>query len=354
MTATRSNIPTPEIVATSTLQLRRAWRRCLLAVTLAAIAACGQSDTAIRAMQSLSSTANADSMGAAPTAVQTFAMNGPDELSESSATIMTPSQPDIVFTVNDSGNNAVLFALDTVGNLRGRWVVTEATNVDWEAASRGPCTRNGMSAVLPPATSCLFLGDVGDNSAARAVVTLYQVEEPTVPQSLAEGSIPAEKLVFRYSDGAHDVEAMYLGVDGTTYLITKRALKGASGALRPALVFAVPATAWAQRDTATATLVDSLPIVPGSSILRNISDASLSFDAQYLAVRTYGQVYVFATDTTTGRVLHDLAPAVCNIEKVESQHGEGVSWFGTTRQLLVSSEGRNAPMHRITCPLPQR
>ena len=82
--------------------------------------------------------------------------------------------------------------------------------------------------------------------------------------------------------------------------------------------------------------------------------ATLSADAQWLAVRTYGQVYIFATDSGTGRVLHSVAPTVCNIEGVETHYGEGISWLAGTSDLLLTSEGRNAPMHRISCPLPTR
>ncbi|MDQ6612051.1 MAG: hypothetical protein M3Y64_06435, partial [Gemmatimonadota bacterium] len=150
------------------------------------------------------------------------------------------------------------------------------------------------------------------------------------------------------------VEAMYVSRDGTTYLITKRALKNAAGTLRRALVFAVPSSAWFVGDTAVATLADSLPIVPGSADDRYITDASLSFDSQFLAVRTYRQIFIFATDSLTGRVVKTIAPAICNIDGVERVRGEGITWFGATRELLLNSEKLNEPMHRLTCPLPLR
>jgi len=37
--------------------------------------------------------------------------------------------------------------------------------------------------------------------------------------------------------------------------------------------------------------------------MRTITDASLSADSRYVAVRTYGQVFVFDADTATGKVL---------------------------------------------------
>ena len=291
-------------------------------------------------------------MGVLPTNVHLLPMREPPDLLESSGAVATPAQPDIIFTFNDSGNEPFLFAMDTAGTLRGRWKIEGAANRDWEAASRGPCT-TAMPAIKTE-SSCLFIGDVGDNGAVRDVVTIYQLPEPVLSGELSQGMLAATSLRFRYPDSPHDVEAMYVGPDGTTYLITKRPLPKTFGALRPSLVFTISADRWAARDTSMATLLDSLPIVPGTSPLRSITDASLSSDSRYLAVRTYGQVYIFATDTLTGRVLNQVPPAICNIEAVEAKPGEGVTWVENNSQLLLTNEGRDAPMHRLTCPLPTR
>ncbi|MEP6780663.1 MAG: hypothetical protein ABJC26_12285 [Gemmatimonadaceae bacterium] len=291
----------------------------------------------------------ADSPGALPTEVHSIPVKGRSDLLESSSATMTPSQPGIIFTINDSGNEPILFALDSTGAVRGTWRIANATDVDWESSSHGKC--------LGPNTanrSCIFIGDAGDNQARRDNVVIYQVPEPTVTNDSAQKTLAANALAFRYPDGPHDVEAMYVSGDGTTYLITKRQLKNGNGELRRALVFAVPASAWNSHETVVATLIDSLPIVPGSADDRKITDASLSFDSQFLAVRTYRQIYTFATDSITGRIVNSIAPTICNIDGVEKVRGEGVTWFGATRSLLVNSEELNEPMHRLTCPLPQR
>lgn len=322
---------------------------CVLPLCLSA---CGAKESALHLANSASRGIDADSMGAKPENAHNFEMREPSDLVESSAAVISPAQPDLVFTINDSGNDPVLFAMDTLGNLRGRWNVEGASNRDWEAASRGPCI--SQSTASNTSAYCLYIGDVGDNGAARKAVTLYQVAEPLLPAAMTAGSVAATRLTFRYPDRPHDVEAMYVGPDRTIFLITKRPLKNAFGALRQSLVFTIPPSAWAEPDTVVATLSDSLPIVPGTSEWRNITDASLSTDSRLLAVRTYGQIYVFATDTATGRVQRAVAPAVCNINGVESKRGEGVTWTGNNTQLLLTNEGRNAPMHRITCPLPKR
>jgi hypothetical protein len=97
-----------------------------------------------------------------------------------------------------------------------------------------------------------------------------------------------------------------------------------------------------------------LPIVPGSAPLRYITDAALAPDARLLAVRTYAQVYTFATDPATGRVLGASPPAVCNIVALNVWPGEGVTWLGPNGKLLLTSEGRDSPMQVVDCPMPRR
>jgi hypothetical protein len=118
-------------------------------------------------------------------------------------------------------------------------------------------------------------------------------------------------------------------------------------------VFRIPASAWRSRADAIAVLVDSLPIVPGSASGRQITDAALSPDARRLAVRTYTQVYVFATDSTTGRVRGAVPPSVCNVASLGRLQGEGVTWFGRSGKLLLTSEGRTSPMFAVDCPMPR-
>jgi hypothetical protein len=317
---------------------------------LLALAACGSDSVMQRKIMAAAHIANPDSMGVMPTAVKRIPVDAPRSLGESSSAVITAAQPDIVFTINDSGNDPELFALDTTGGGRGVWRIAGASNIDWEAMSPGPCATTATAA---GARACLYIADAGDNSAMRPQASLYRVAEPPTARDGEEGTLPAERLSFRYPDSPHDVEAIYTSNGGDTFLLTKRALKDTQGHLRPSLVFLIPASAWGQHDV-MAQLVDSLAIVPGSARLRQITDASLSHDSRFLAVRTYGQVYIFATDSLSGRVVNSVRPVVCNIQYVERTHGEGIAWFGSGRNLLLDSEGRNAPMHRITCPLPQQ
>lgn len=288
--------------------------------------------------------AHTDSMGAMPRDMSTVRLRrAAPELVENSAAAMSVRQPGVLFSINDSGNEPLLFALDTTGANRGVWRILGATDVDWESAAVAPC------APATPAASCVYIGDTGDNNATHAHRVIYKVREPNA--SGVRDTLTAQQLRYRYADGPHDVESMYVAPNGDIMLITKRPLSGGGGRLRPALVFSIGAAAWREKGFATAALVDSLPIVPGSAPLRLITDAALSPDAKHLAVRTYAQVYVFATDPATGLVNHAIRPSVCNIVPLGEPQGEGVTWADSRGRLVFTSEGRNVPLHLATCPL---
>lgn len=286
-----------------------------------------------------------DSMGAAPAAPSSVPIHT-RELPENSAAAMSRTQPGVLFTINDSGNEPVLYAIDTTGALRGAWRVDGARNVDWEAASIGPCA-------TAEAPECVYVGDTGDNDAARSTVTIYRVAEPQAQPRRTATTVDAERLDFKYPDGPHDVEAMYIAPNGDTFLITKRPSADAAGHLRPALMFRLAASAWHSGTRITAERVDSLEIVPGSAPLRVVTDAALSPNGRHLAVRTYMQVYVFATDSATGRVDHRVAPSVCNVVSLGEAQGEGITWVDDVGRFALTSEGRDSPLELAACPLPR-
>jgi hypothetical protein len=257
---------------------------------------------------------------------------------------LTPSSrvPGVLWSHNDSGNDPVLFALDATGARLGRVVVRGAKNRDWEAIATGPC----------PDGSCLYIGDVGDNSARRDSVAIWRVREPLPADSM---SARVELLSLRFPQGPRDVEAMWVGPDTTVWLVTKRPIRDAAGRFRPALVYRLRAAAWqpgGRRVAAPAELVDSLPWVPTRAGVRDwITDAALSppqpDGTRRLALRTYQHVLVFEADPLTGAPGRLLAR--CSLRMLRERQGEAVAWMDDGR-LLFLGEGRGVPVHVGRCP----
>jgi hypothetical protein len=253
------------------------------------------------------------------------------------------ARPGVFWSHNDSGNEPRLFAFDSAGRSLGELRVTGATNRDWEAIATGPCGAGDA------ASSCVYLGDIGDNSGRQAEVIVWRVPEPS-PSEIATAR--AVGLRVRYADGAHDVEAMWIAPDTSLWFVTKRPLDDHRGVHRPALVFHVHAQAWRTPERiAVAALVDSLPIIPDRHGENWITDAALSAllpdGTRRLAVRTTRDVYVFAADAATGRPSRLLAR--CSLGSVRDDGGEGVTWLPSGRLLFVN-EGRHSRLAAAFCP----
>ena len=89
------------------------------------------------------------------------------ELPEASGVAVSRRSPGRLWSHNDSGE-AVLVALDTRGAVTGRVRLSGVKLEDWEAVAVGSC----------PAGSCIYIGDIGDNQAARKRITIHRVSEP--------------------------------------------------------------------------------------------------------------------------------------------------------------------------------
>ncbi len=240
-------------------------------------------------------------------------------LTESSGVAVSRAHPGVLWTLNDSGNPPVLFATDTLGRDLAAIRVTGATNVDWETIRLGSC----------PAGTCLYIGDIGDNTERRTDVVLYRVPEPAPGHDSV--TAPARALHVRYPDGPHDAEAMLVTPDGDLLIITT------AGA-----VYGIPGTAWRDGNAvATARGVLPLPIDRGAGQL--VTDAALAPDGHRAVVRTYVTLYFFTLDD--GRLIPGTPPRACTVAGLEIQ-GEGIDWL-SDRALVLTSEKAFAPASAV-------
>jgi len=266
-------------------------------------------------------------------AVRTGMFQDP-ELRESSGVARSHALPHLLFTINDSGNEPIVFAFDSSGRALGRWRVPGVRNRDWEALAIGPC----------PAGSCLYIGDIGDNGERELSLTVYRVPEPDRAELFQPAGDPAppelDSAVFSYSDGPHDAEAMWVDETEAVYIVTK----GRTGGVK---LFRLPPSSFRVNHSVTAELVQRLPITPGFWPGRMVTEAALSHVCRRVAIRTYTEVYLFPV-LGPGRLGE---PAVCSVAGLEPQ-GEGIEWLDTTRLILTSEAGGAAaagPLHVVRC-----
>ena len=241
-------------------------------------------------------------------------------LDESSGVTASRHQPGVLWTLNDSGNEARIFATDTLGRDHGAFMVNGAENRDWEAIALGPCG----------ARDCLYIADTGDNAGNLRTARIYRVPEPAVP-ARSRNTRAAEVLEFRYPGRSPDVEAAFVGGDGTVYLITK-SRRGAPSAYR------IRPEAWEADKPASAEAIGTLSIDSGS-LGNRVTDAALSPSGDRVAVRTYLAVYLF-TLTPPGTLVP--LGVACDAAGLQLQ-GEGISWLDDRRMVLTSEGGFGTP-----------
>jgi hypothetical protein len=256
------------------------------------------------------------------------------KLSESSGVAASRKYPGVLWSLNDSGNPAWLFATDTLGRDRGTFSVTDATNVDWEAISIARCGSR----------DCLYIADTGDNHERRPSVRLYRVVEP-VPSaggSDIRPTAPAQRLEIRYPDGAADVEAIFVDPAGNSYLITKGGGQGVG-------LYRIPAAAW-KAGQASAQPLGSLPIQTRWLGGMLVTDAALAPDGERVAVRTYRSIFLFRR-SADGRLTPERGQLACSLGELEMQ-GEGVAWLNQGTLVLTSESviGYPGTISLARCP----
>jgi hypothetical protein len=140
-------------------------------------------------------------------------------LSEASGVVASRNNPGVLWTHNDSGHPAQIYAIDTQGRLLGTYDVPGNTDNEDIAIGPGPVAN----------VQYLYIGDIGDNASARANIQVYQFPEPEVyarqytnpPSGVAMKG--ARTLTITYPDGAHNAEAMFVDpITGDLFIATKQ------------------------------------------------------------------------------------------------------------------------------------
>lgn len=234
---------------------------------------------------------------------------------------------------NDSGDTARFFAVDESGSLLATFDVTGRTADDWEDIAVGPCATG----------SCVFLGDIGDNSAKRATYTVYRVTEPA--DARTSHAVTADALPFRYPDGAHNAETLLVHpTTGRMFVVTKVA-SGASG------IYAFPES---QRPDELVTLTRIGAVSPPSGSPQ-ITGGDISPEGTAVLLRTYSNAWYYGSggvDGGSGATDESLATilgrAPCMVPVAPEPQGEAIGFRQDGLGYVTVSEG--APvLHFAQC-----
>lgn len=130
----------------------------------------------------------------------------PEDVEENSGMAFSPVT-NRLYTVQDSGNPSEIWITEINGKLIKR-LKLKLPLEDWEGLAWGPC----------PEGKCIFVGDIGDNSADRDSAVIYRFQEPT-DLSKTPATI---KMEYTYAGGPTNAEGLAVHPKtGEIYILSK-------------------------------------------------------------------------------------------------------------------------------------
>jgi autotransporter-associated beta strand protein len=249
-------------------------------------------------------------------------------ITEASGIAASRMNPNVLWTQEDSGNPAQIYAMTPAGTNLGTYTLSGAGNTDWEDIDVGPGPAAG--------TQYVYAGDIGDNFLLRSTIAVYRVPEPTVsdtqsPVTATLGGV--SKFTLAYPDGAHDAESMF--VDPLTrdiYIITKR----------DATYKYVYRAAYPQSTSGTTTLSLAATLTNANAL----TAADMSPDGSQIIIRSYatssGLLY---QRPSNGTVADAFATTPIAIPLVSEGVGEAIGFDPQGRGYYTTSEGTLQPIY---------
>lgn len=227
-----------------------------------------------------------------------------DPLITESSGLAADQDNNVFWTVNDSGDRGVVYAIGPEGRTRGT-VEFSATPQDVEAVAY--------------ADGRLFVADIGDNARSRESVTIYAISSPTPGQDVGDNYTAYQ---FVYPDGPRDAEAILVDDAGRIRIVSKESKGG---------IYLAPRQLSASAPNRLERVADAKAFVTDGTVLP---------DGRF-AVRTYVAVEVLD---------RDLYSPVARATLPFQLQGESLTVSLSGTALLVGSEGPQSAVLRVPIP----
>ena len=239
-----------------------------------------------------------------------------DRLTESSALAVSPHDPDLLYTVNDSGNDPVVYVVDRSGGASSQVVGTTSL----AGADRPPLDPEALAI---GADDTLWVADIGDNEANRNDIALYALPAP----GRGDATVTPVRYPLAYpGDEQDDAETLVADpATGALWVVTKGLLGGS--------VFAVPANLATDRR-------NLLRKIPSGRIPLLVTDGTVLPGGDAAVLRTYVEAQVY-TLPGWDRIGAFPLPSQAQGESLTALDG---------RQLLAGTEGSPARIDLVELP----
>lgn len=241
-------------------------------------------------------------------------------LDELSGLAVSRLNPGILWTHEDSGGAADLYALDHSGATVATLHLLGVANEDWEDLAIGPCD----------AGWCITVGDIGTLGTDRADFSVLVVPEPTLDGTPDWSETPTVRP-FTWPDGPEDAESLALFPDGTPLIVSKR-MDATAG------LFSLPSGA-----TVLTPLGEVATGTADEGLAASATAADLSTDGTVLLLRTYFHLYT--VDVSDPEAPGEPAP----LEFALELQGEAVAWDPVDGGFWQVAEGDTPLLYHTGC-----
>lgn len=258
------------------------------------------------------------------------------DITESSGLAASRCQNNVLWTHNDSGDEAFIFAINSTGESLGTWKVANSQNIDWE----------DIAAYKDKAGKCyLYIGEIGDNKAKHSEHIVYRVPEPIVIPANVNSSRreplateDAERIRFTYPDFNQDAETLLVHPQtGNIYVVTKR-VSGPAGVYRIRTDFGLSSPQKAEK---VAEL--SVPAIPNGFF----TGGDISPDGKHLIICDYTRAYEFDLPDSSASFGEIWRQSAVPVELGPRRVGEAVCYSVDGTAIFATSERSNAPLIEV-------
>lgn len=275
-----------------------------------------------------------------------------EQLTETSGLVASRRRDDLLWAINDSGTAPLLHAVGVDGADRGNLTVEGANAVDWE----------DVASFEHAGRSYLLVADTGDNLSWRKRVELLVVEEPDFDgAALAAGAsaAPAWRIAFRFEDGPRDCEA--IAVDGERVLLVAKRTEPPGLYELPLLPHHLAVAPKDEESLLVARRIGDVPGIPPPTrsdvgVARWLgryfampTALDIAPGGRFAAILTYREAYLYERGDGEDWPAA-LARAPQRIPLPAMAQAEGIAFARDGRSLFVTSEGRGAPLFRLSRP----
>jgi hypothetical protein len=234
-------------------------------------------------------------------------------LEEMSGLAFSKNHPDKFYTHTDSGGEAAVYVLDSLGNELGKINLEGVKNRDWEDIAVGPG---------PNGKSYVYVAEIGDNAAVYKSVKIFRFQEPGKIEK--EISVKPEILEFNYPKGAMDAESLFVDpISGDLFVVSKRDKQNT--------LFRLKSSDFGEKGV----IAEELGKLPFTSA----TAADISQDGSKILIKNYYKIYYW--DRKQGEKIADaLSRAPKELPYVPEPQGEAIGFQPDGKAFYTISEKR--------------